>query len=703
MAYPMKGEWGKRPPLKARRLLDFSTKELRQRLKGRFDVEFEDGEVVSCTAEEIIYSSYFWVFHRLPKNKLKLTSKYLARAFVKKDVSTSTHLEYLKSVFWDSMEGTGLKFGYEIEPYLELMYMTINRLICEYDEASLKHQRLLDAFHMQEVVDNPDIVAIKEKLRNGEATIAETNSGVISVLRNDPKLRNNIFSKTVRNGLANNTQLAQCFGVRGQVTEVDDYIIPRPVLSGFAEGLRNMFEYFAESRTAAGALMYAENPLQDSEYMARRLHFLVMTILRINDTDCGSRDYVDFFVRGKETEAGRVTYQGDLENLEGKYMLNASGGLSAIKATDKHLEGTTVKLRDSIYCKDKDKYGICRICFGDMVYNLNPDFNLGHYSTTEVTQKITQSILGRKHVAESSVSKKITLPDAAKLFFQIGGRGSAIMLKPTKGQRSILLIIPQRDAHGLQDAVNTKDPDKLSISRLSSVSSCQVVNRTKTIDTVTPVSLEVDGRKVVMTKEFIMYIRSMGLTANNTGGFVIDMEKWDYKLPLFIAPDMEYSFVRHAKLVSNMIESKMEEINDRADPESPESTLLELYQLVNSKQSVNLSLLGVIIYASMIADPKTSNFDLSRGKSRPGLGVSGLTLTGRSLSAAAIYENQTKSVFCNPESFSTRNRPNSPFDVLFAPQEAVDTFLKEEGISDINAVPKARLFNERFDFVGLKL
>jgi hypothetical protein len=40
---------------------------------------------------------------------------------------------------------------------------------------------------------------------------------------------------------------------------------------------------------------------------------------------------------------------------------------------------------------------------------------------------------------------------------------------------------------------------------------------------------------------------------------------------------------------------------------------------------------------------------------------------------------------------------------LFAPQEAVDAFLKEEGINDINAVPKARLFNERFDFVGLKL
>ena len=699
MASPMGHSWGNRPAIKARNLLKYPTSEIRRILKGEFPLEFDDGEIVNVTASEVIFSSYFWVFFRDKKNPLQLTSKYLARKYIGNDVTMSTHLEYLRDVYWDAMDAMNIPLGYARSRYLEVMYMTINRLIVEYSEHN-KFQRLLDAFHMTEVVKNPVIENIKKQLREGEIDIATANATIIKTMRTNEVLRDNVFSKTVRNGLANNTQLAQCFGVRGQVTEVDDYIIPRPVLSGFAEGLKNMFEYFAESRTAAGALMYAENPLQDSEYLARRLHFLVMTVLGVKDRDCGSKDYIDFYVRGVEKENGRVTYQGDLENIEGSYMLDGMKGLRAVTAKDTDLIGTTIKLRNAIYCKDLDKYSICRVCFGDMALNLNPDFNLGHYSTTQVTELITQSILSRKHVAESSVSKKIYLSETANLFFQIGGKGSSIMLKPTR--KHIVLRVPQKEAHGLQNAINTKDFDKLSISRLSSIGSCKVIVKGLASDLETTVSLEVGGRKVLMSKPLIEYVRDNGLHATNSGDFVIDLKDWDVKTPMFIAPDMEYSFVQHAKNVSSIIESRMEELAERAEPESPEATLLELYSLVNSKQAVNISLLGVIIYASMVADPVKGNYDLPRNAKKPGLSVSTLTVQKRSLGPLYPYEEQTKAGFCSPDSYFSENKPKSPFDVLYMPEEVVNEYLREEGITDRNEVEKPPLFNEREKFIGFK-
>ena len=134
---------------------------------------------------------------------------------------------------------------------------------------------------------------------------------------------------------------------------------------------------------------------------------------------------------------------------------------------------------------------------------------------------------------------------------------------------------------------------------------------------------------------------------------------------------MEYNYSNHSKKIASIIEGKMKDLVNRSKSESPQHTLIELFDIVNMKMSVHLSLLEVIIYAIMIDKVGESKYGLARNSSDSGLGVSEFITTNRSLAPAYGFKNQPRTIN-NPYSFFKLDKPDNPMDVFICPKEVIE-------------------------------
>jgi hypothetical protein len=100
----------------------------------------------------------------------------------------------------------------------------------------------------------------------------------------------------------------------------------------------------------------------------------------------------------------------------------------------------------------------------------------------------------------------------------------------------------------------------------------------------------------------------------------------------------------------------------------PAVMLTEFHDLVNKRITINLSILSIIIYSSMVVSATDGNYSLPKPWTTSGLGIMRLILENRSLSAAMAYERQTSTIL-SPNSYLMTNRPDHSFDDLVCPAE----------------------------------
>ena len=117
-----------------------------------------------------------------------------------------------------------------------------------------------------------------------------------------------------------------------------------------------------------------------------------------------------------------------------------------------------------------------------------------------------------------------------------------------------------------------------------------------------------------------------------------------------------------------MLESTAKEMEQRSSCVSPEAMLIEFYDLVNRRIQVNLAVLEVIIYSSMVVDAINENYDLPKPWTTMGLGVMRQLLLNRSLGAQMGFQSH-RETFLDPTSYINTNRMDHIFDASFLPQE----------------------------------
>lgn len=664
----------------ARTLLNYSTTQLHDMLHGEFILKFDDGSEAQVHYRNVLYSSYFWDFFRAFPHTPFLPKHCVDSVLKGGQLTSKTHIEFLGVIFWDVVEAYKLVTAAQRNPLVEMIYQITNVLYNDLSQRAEEYVVSIDILDFVAMVSHPEIEPVLEAVDGSRESLDLAYSELLRVLNHSPDVAGNALARAVRAKMVNANQVLQCLGPRGFVTEVDGHILPTPVTRSFTSGMRTVYNAVAESRPAAKSLFYAEAPLQDAEYFARRLQLLCMTIETLHYEDCGTTNYLQWRVKGPTNVNGKQIYPGDLKFLLGKrYLDETDNTLKTISAKCTHLYGTTIKMRSVLGCKHHDKHGVCSVCFGELGDNISPHANLGHICAATMTQQTGQNILGAKHLEASCSVETIALDAYASKFLAPSPEGSAYLFNKNLQGTGAKCIVAREEAFGLTDINLVNDVSDINPTRVSEVFSIAIAMHSDGMVNKHPIVIERNGQAALMTHEFLSYLKTHGWELDELGNFMFDLSNWDFTKPVFKLPEVEYNFSQHSKEIATIIESRMKDITERAKPESPVSTLIELFDLVNAKLNVNIALLEVIIYASVVRNIEEGDMGLGRGLPTATLGISESIIKGRSLSNALAYEDQAK-LITDPRSFFKFNRPDSVFDAFITPHEAVMDYRSKLGL-----------------------
>lgn len=663
--------------LEARGLLAFEVDELWDILTGEFVLCFDDGEIVT-NYKETLYSLYSWAFHqKYPKTPL-LMKHHVGHFLNERRLGSNTHLELLGSVMWSTHDAYAADptFNPAELPQLrdtlsEMIYRTMNTMYNELTHRLEENVVSIDITDFMNVMKHPKVKEIKDNIKPTEASIKDAYDRTTEILRNGIDLPDNPLSLAMRSNLVSDSQLMQCLVARGFLTDTDSHQFPHPILRGFAEGLRSFHDSFIESRSAAKSLLFSKAPLQDAEYFSRRLQLMSQVVRTLHHGDCGSTEYNYWNVRPKVVELGETLFGGDLKQLEGKNYLDVDGKLKPIKAGDKHLIGRTLKMRSVLHCAHPDPYGVCSTCFGELSLSVPDKTNLGHMCCTSMTQKSSQSVLSVKHLDGSATIESICLrPGEDKLLAVMPGGSSYMLAEALKGKEA-KIVIPERFATNLTDINSVRNVEDLNISRVSEMTEIGIITAFKGVpQPMASIHVGMDHRLASMTYSLLNHIKVVGWDVDDNGNYVVDMADWDWSKPILTLPLKHFNMSDHSKEIADTLESSVVQMKARDKTVSPDAFLVELNDLVNNRLSVNIAVLEVITYATMIVSAENQDYRLPKPGTDRDLGVMEMTMDRRSLSAAMAYEGQYDN-FIDPLSFLLRGRPSHPLDAILMPAEVL--------------------------------
>lgn len=678
--------------ISARKLLGVDTELLWESLSGDFTIQFDDGSQIETDAKETILTSYLWdMFRKYPR--ITLTHEHhLSSVLNKGSITARAFDDLLSSIFFtvyytytenDALYGELVSSGIDKtilrEQISRTMYEAVNHL---YNDTTYRLEEYVVTIDIEDFISlsrNPEILEKRSQFIT-ETAVNEIYETVKHVVVTEPEqaqragnkrsspVAMNIISRLSRSGIINQGQLDQVIGLRGFITDIDSYQFPFAVESNLTEGVVKFYESIIESRSASKSLAFTAKPLQETEYFNRRSQIAALPIRYLLPGDCGSTTYLEWKVR-----------KSDLKNLKGKYYLNEeTNTLDWIKGvSDAHLIGTTLKLRTSMGgCAHHNDYGVCEICFGRLANNFYRNTNLGQACTVEVNERISQAVLATKHLDGSSKIEDMQLTDEGKRYLMVRD-GDTYLLNSRQGGRKLYLVISGENTIGFTDIREVSDVRDLSYSRTTQFN---LVGFTTTEpdsevgSNLVSISVGTRRRPASLSPDMIKYVREKGWRIDKDGRYYIDLKDWNHRNTLFIVPRRNVNMSDYSKEIAELLEATKDRavVQERNNELSRAAFITELFDLVNSRLSVNLSVLEVMAYSSMVvnADPSTPDYALPKANTRYGFGSYRLNIENRSIGAMMAYEGQHDSLV-NPTSFVYKNRIDSPMDIFICPEEVL--------------------------------
>ena len=664
--------------INARKLLEYTVEELWDMLEGSFTLVFEDGEL-ETNARETLYSSYGWSFHREYPNTPLLKKHHVRGVLGEKRLSSDTHLVLLGNIMWsvhDAYVAIG-HYGANLENQVhfrddlaERIYRITNHMYNDLSYRLEEYVVSLDITEFIEVMNNPRIKTLIDNPEPTKTFIDKTYGEIRAVLFDKNEMPDNMLSLASRSGLIKFDQLLQCVGPRGFLTDTNSVQFPVPVLRGYAHGMRSLYDSMVESRSAAKSLLFSKTPLQQAEYFSRRLQLVSQVVRNLHMGDCGSTNYTLWKVRPRVVELGNVVFSGDLKQLAGTYYMDDDNTLKVIRTDDTHLIGKTLKLRKVIHCQHPDPYGICSTCFGELALSVPANTNIGQICCTSLAQKTSQSVMSVKHYDSSAAVEGIILNQYEKRFLKVASDENSYMLSDELKGKKPVLVIPAEQASNITDVMEVSNVEDLNITRVSEFTNIGFYIGQGDDRELFLLDVNIGRRLASMTYQLLRHIRTHGWGVDDRGNYTIDLSDYDWTQPILTLPLKHFNMSDHGRDIASLLESSVSKMQERDKTASPDATLIELFDLVNSKLSVNIAVLDVVLYASMVTSAENGDYSLPKPWTGHSMGVMKSTMAHRSLSAAMAYENH-REVITSPVSFMENNRPDHIFDYILLPDECV--------------------------------
>ena len=657
-----------------KRLLSFDKYKIYDDVRSSGSIRFDDGKEVLYTSHEIKFIRFLLepivdlgvtpnVFlGSLLDIKTMYSNNIYTSKTIDKFVSTLTEY-FVRSYLEENNLGKKLLIDFYKKCY-EMVDDIYNFIVYK----NLEYVTDINIMDFIAIQDDKDLVEamMLAKIEKTQEAVANTYVVLDKVMRK-PIFASNPIAEGYIAGTMNPNQLKQMLGARGFVTEINNHIFSVPVTNSFVQGMDNIYEYAIESRSGAKALYLTVVAVEKAEYLARELQLVTTIVERVIDGDCGSTNYLEWYVRKPEENNGN----SDLPKLLGKYYLDEeTGKLKSIRKGDTHLEGQTLKLRHVMGCRDKDPRHVCQKCFGEMGYNMFSHNNTGYLSTTHSSHKVTQNLISTKHLTQSAKAESLSVDEEVGKYFITKSNNYYFRANVNFGKGTHKLIIEQAELNGLKVITSgSLTPEKINPARSSKLKTVLLEINTKNNTDLVSINLHNKSSFGVLSKEGIRYIMENGYELDAYDRVVIDLEKWNTKDPLFYTPEVEFSYLDLANEIKSMFKAMKED-------ETPESLLQKFFDAVNNRLSINLSLLEVVVYGFTVYDFENSDFRLSRNSPNPSVRRLDNIIINRSLGVSYGWERLLNIIF-NPKVYYGKNSISTPMDLVIKPNEVVQRYLNK--------------------------
>jgi hypothetical protein len=692
-----------------RRLLSVPAKTFAQELKGQLLVTFDDGQSYPMTGKEIAVSRFAWElwvhYPDCPLTSALRANNFLSHGFLSND----THGGLMRWAYRDIVNHH-VKLGDDYSVFMDGIWKRIMRLINDYynfiiieSEAYVQGYDILD---MIQIARHPDVVQTIRSAPLSQDGVDSVYKAIKTVCFTPEITKSNPIAAAYVAGFIKRQQADQVLGVRGYLTDVNSVIFPKPIMTGFLEGLRVLADMMMESRSGAKALANSEAPLQQSEYFARRLHHIGAKVQRLHCGDCGSKRTFPWLVRDGYTRSTGEKIDSDLVGLEGKYYVE-HGQLKILTTNDKHLLGTTIQMRSPNYpggclIPEKDPNGICEVCFGAIAMSVPAESNLGMYSTSVTAEKEGQGILSTKHHEGSSVVEGIVLTGlAAKLLWaEENGRDYYINKSVLAKSKSVYFTLTPSEISGITDIANAPDAAQLDIQRVSEFSDVVIhVVDEDGVDSTYELALTLNNRQPSLSSAMLCHIREHGYSVNQANGhFVFNLTGWDATKPMFTLPLRHFNMSDHQRMVEEALTGDSVASHTNIDAKEIESgtpkrrsrkgvktelpieaQLVALFDLIFTKLKTKLSTVEVIFLSMLASNEEDEPYKLYSGVLPADSEQTASKLTLRqhyrtgSVGVSMAYQEQESIIF-SPASYLYDHRgiyaADHPLDWCLTPQEA---------------------------------
>ena len=602
---------------------------IKEHLKGKMDVVFSSGDVVSTTGRTTFVSLPFW--RLLHENGMPIKMQHHAQMYMGNGYFKSSVVKTLATrVLFDIIETCRNSWvmraeaeGKFVNPEEVVRWKIIElskRLLECYDEfynASTDiSSEYMTAIRMTDFIESyllPEIFSQREAIEDNEPSIRAFDEVFQKHMATDPRLDNNMLAFFMRCGAVKAMQIGQIQGSRGYNTDIGSGLFRYPTKDNYFNGLNNIAYLAYESRSPAKSHLFAEAPLEDGAFFSRRQQLAAGFFKTVHMGDCGTKEYLPWKI-----------HASDIYFLTGSYYLDPfTQKLELFTDRCKHLIGETVMFRSVLAgCVHPDPNGVCEKCFGHNGMVISPYASAGIAYVQRLARILIQLMLSVKHYDGTANTKPVDLPYNLEEYLWVSENTKIHLSHEKLRNCDVSLIIKSANITVLQ-AIASLDLDGYDSRLLNQLS---LLNKSiklevrhmdgSEVEECASFTLKFNGAYASCSIEFLKYIQQYGYEQTNLREIRIKLNHWDYNKPIAALPHQHFTMTHFQRDFANELENSHSKIKD-ALYTSPSALLKLLYAKIvslNDKNfKANMSTLSAFIYPLSAQDPASGDYRLPKG------------------------------------------------------------------------------------------
>lgn len=502
------------------------------------------------------------------------------------------------------------------------------------------------ATDVEEVISDPEIMDIKERLNRNEITTDEAEDEFKEVILHSETLPVNSPVMLSRTGGVSVNQGFQTMIRRGSVFDLNNQILPNQVKPSFAEGIVNAADALGENRGAGKALNSNGKALEDSEWFHRKLHITAGVIMKINYTDdCGTDRVVPVKLVDK---AQAISLVGKTILKDNEFVLMTN------KLAKEFHRGDTVYMRSVAYCEHGPGTP-CGVCYGKLKASLPYNVimwksaNPGLYSATEIAERIGQALLSTKHFLRHTTAIPFVVDHYDRDV--INTDGDYVFLNKDLAKEKTELILDAMNATDLADFKGLDSLEEVNEDQLRTFATANL--RYVVPDPMTDgeslydrtVGVAVSSRSSRMSMELIEYAIKHGWERNKKR-MTIDLSEWNPEDPLFFLPYVHEDLSQYQKQIESFLLFKgrneawlRREITEDIFGE----TLSEFWGMINRKfKGINIVHPEIMLSMLLTKDPENGFYGLPEGRDPRYFTSFIKCIENRGMGGLYIFQGQTQ-------------------------------------------------------------